>query len=109
MKRLIVTYNQIEGFHRYPDAPDFCAYLKERHRHLFVIRCSFIVTHNEREIEINQRQRDIESFLQTNYGKPCEFGGMSCESIAEILLMEFPCIDSVTVLEDGYGGATLSR
>ena len=34
---------------------------------------------------------------------------MSCESIAEWLLNELPELSYVEVLEDGYGGAALTR
>lgn len=109
MKRQVITYNQIEGFHRYPNAPKFCKYLESRHRHIFVIRCRFDVTHNEREIEINEMQREIKNYLHTKYCEPCEFGTMSCESIAEDLLRQNPGMVSAEVLEDGYGGAALTR
>lgn len=109
MKREVITYNQIEGFHRYPDAPEFCNYLEARHRHIFVIRCRFTVTHCNREIEINAMQRAIEGYLYDRFNYPCEFGELSCEHIAEELLSHFAGMVSAEVLEDGYGGASLTR
>ena len=109
MKKFVETYNCIEGFHYYPNAPEFCKYLSARHRHLFVIRCSFEVNHNNREIEINDMQKKIEDTLHNWYGTPCEFDGLSCESIANNLLLEFNSMVKCTVLEDGYGGATLTK
>lgn len=109
MKRQVITYNLAEGFHRYPDAPEFCKYLEDRHRHVFVIRCRFDVTHNEREIEINEMQHAISEYLCARYGHPCEFNDMSCEAIAEDLLRQYPGMISAEVLEDGYGGAALTR
>lgn len=109
MKREVITYNAIEGFHRYPDAPGFCDFLGKRHRHVFVIRCRFEVTHNEREIEIIEQQRKIDNAIGIRFGKPAEFGDLSCESIAEFLIDSFDNIVEVEVLEDGYGGASLSR
>ncbi len=108
MKRRVETFNAIEGFHHYPDAPSFCSYLAARHRHIFEIRCSFDVNHNEREIEINETQKQIEAVLHIKFGTPCEFGSMSCESIAEYLIKSTGAA-SVQVLEDGYGGASLSE
>lgn len=108
MKREVLTYNEVIGFHNYPDAPKWCSYLGHRHRHVFVIRCRFEVSHNEREIEINEQQLQIDNFLHLKYGSPCEFKGMSCESIAEVLIEQFKCTQ-VEVLEDGYGGAALTR
>lgn len=109
MKRYINTYNCIEGFHLYPNAPISCDYLSNRHRHMFIIRCDFEVEHNERQIEINTMQNDIELALWNEFNAPCEFGDMSCESIAEWLLNHYDNMCKVQVLEDGYGGATLTR
>lgn len=109
MKRQVITHNEVPGFHRYPNAPKFCAYLSQRHRHIFNIRCYFNVSHNEREIEINTAQLDIEKHLKERFGYPCEFGDMSCESICEYLLNSYRELDRVEVTEDGYGGASLTR
>lgn len=109
MKREVITYNAIEGFHRYPDAPKEVQYLADKHRHIFVIHCKFGVTHNEREVEIIQAQSLIADLLESRFGKPCDFGALSCESIAELIMDEFPEITNVEVLEDGYGGASLTR
>lgn len=109
MKREVITHNEIEGFHRYPDAPAFCAYLANRHRHVFVVRCHFTVSCNEREIEIIDRQREISEAIGRQFGQPAEFGCFSCEDIAEFLMGEFDDMSYCKVLEDGYGGAALSR
>lgn len=109
MKAYVDTFNQIEGFHRYPNHPYFCEYLCKRHRHMFVIRCKFSVDDLNREIEINQQQQIIETRLKEKFGSPCEFEHMSCEMIADWLMKEFPSISQVQVLEDGYGGSTLTR
>ena len=109
MKRKVLTYNAIEGFHRYHNAPEFCAYLSARHRHIFVIRCEFEVSHNEREIEINEQQHVIEKMLAKRFGTPCEFDDMSCETIAELIMKEYKSCTKAEVKEDDYGGASLSR
>ena len=109
MKRKVLTYNAIEGFHRYPNAPEFCTYLSARHRHIFVIRCEFEVSHNEREIEINEQQHVIEKMLTKRFGSPCELVDMSCETIAELIMKEYKSCTKAEVKEDDYGGASLSR
>lgn len=109
MKRFIITHNELVGFHRYPNAPEFCSYLSARHRHVFVIECQFKVSHNERELEINEMQEQIKKRLVLDFGQPCEFGDMSCESIAEHIMNCFDNCCKVTVLEDGYGGASFTR
>lgn len=109
MKREIITYNGIQGFHKYPNAPVRVGYLSFVHRHVFVIKCKAEVTHNEREIEIITEQDKIENTLQESFGYPCMFNDMSCESIAQFLLSKLPELNYVEVLEDGYGGAALTR
>lgn len=109
MKREVITYNEIQGFHCWPDASRNVAYLASQHRHIFVIRCRAVVSHNEREIEINTEQDHIAFMLENAFGKPCKFKDMSCESIAEWLLDNLPELNYVEVLEDGYGGAALTR
>lgn len=108
MDKFVETYNAVVGFHRYPTAPQFCLYLAARHRHVFVVRCSFAVEHNNRQVEINERQNEIEAYLCAKYGRPCEFGDMSCEDIAEELIGRFGA-SGVQVLEDGYGGAKIAQ
>lgn len=109
MSVFVNTYNEIIGFHYYPDAPNFCSYLGHKHRHVFVVRCKFLVSHSNRDIEINDMQERIESFLVGKYGTPCDFGSMSCEQIAEVLIRNFSYMVESVVLEDGYGGATFTR
>lgn len=109
MKREVITYNEIQGFHYYPTAPSSVGYLSNVHRHIFVVRCKAEVSHNEREIEIITQQDKIEQTLKKDFGYPCEFGAMSCESIAQHLLERMPELNYVEVLEDGYGGAALTR
>lgn len=109
MIRKVITYNQVLGFHAYPDAPMPCSYLSARHRHMFVIRCKFKVSHNNREIEINTMQEQLAGALQDEFGTPCEFGSYSCEDIAQWLLNLFSEMLEVEVLEDDFGGAAIQR
>ncbi|MBO7734277.1 MAG: hypothetical protein J6S67_17055 [Methanobrevibacter sp.] len=109
MKREILTYNEIQGFHNYPTAPNSVKYLSFIHRHIFVIKTRCQVSHNEREIEIITQQDKIAKKLKDQFGYPCMFGNMSCESIAEWLLNNIEELTYVEVLEDGYGGAALTK
>ena len=109
MKKQVITFNMIEGFHRYPDAPSYCSYLSARHRHIFNIRCWWNVSHNYRELEINHVQNIIADDIKKNFGSPAKFKGMSCEDICEYLLNLYPQVEKVEVTEDGYGGASFTR
>lgn len=109
MIKKVITYNQVIGFHSYPDAPESCIYLSERHRHVFIIHCEFEVSHNNREIEINTMQERLAVALQDEFGAPCEFGSSSCEDIAQWLLNRFPEMSEAKILEDGFGGSVIQR
>lgn len=109
MKKYVITHNSVEGFHYYPDAPKFCEYLQHNHRHMFEIRCKIEVSYNNREVEINEMQRKIKDELNRRFGNPCDFKSYSCEDIAEYLLDKYDNMKSVQVLEDGYGGAEITR
>lgn len=105
---LVLTKNNVEGYHKYEDAPESVAFLKDKHRHIFEITCQFEVSHEDRQIEIIMQQWEIEKYLCEKYGSPCEFGSMSCESIARELLEHFNAYE-VKVLEDGAGGAIVRK
>lgn len=106
----IITHNQIIGSHYWKDAPVQYAYLRNLHRHVFTIRCKFEVSHEDREIEINDMQDTIEDAIKHKFGKSVGigagvcFGGMSCEQIATWCIDYFGCTEC-EVLEDGFGGA----
>jgi hypothetical protein len=109
LKKKVVTHNSIEGYHYYPDAPKEVEFLKYPHRHLFDIRCQFKVTDSNREVEIFIQQGAIDMIITKHFGKPADFGDMSCEMIGEWILNEFDNCIEVEVLEDGKGGAVIQR
>ena len=81
-KVIWVTFDKV-GFHKYPDAPDEVAYLRDRHRHVFKFRVTVEVTHNDREIEFHM----LKNWLMSLYdSKALEVDYKSCEMLAEDLL-----------------------
>lgn len=101
----IITRNSIRGFHCWPGAPDRLKFLRHKHRHVFEITCVIPVTHADRQREIIETEIEIDNYLTARYGNGhMELGAMSCEMLAKELADKFGC-QSVTVLEDGYGGA----
>lgn len=92
------------GFHNWAGAPDKYAYLRDRHRHEFAIECRMEVEDADREVECNDLKESVEGYLREQFGSPCEFGGMSCEHIAQDLVMAFG-LSGCKVLEDGLNGA----
>ena len=105
---LVLTKNNVEGFHAWGNAVKEVEFLRDRHRHIFNIYCQFEVNHEDRQIEIFMQEREIEKYLHNKYGKPCEFGNMSCEAIAQEILCKFNAHE-VKVLEDEGGGAIVRR
>ncbi len=104
MKTIVWVGTMFEGFHRWVDAPDDVAFLRDYHRHIFEVRLGIAVTDTNREVEFFQLKRKVDGFILDNYeGRYFEF---SCEQIAEVLLNEFKA-DFVEVSEDGENGAII--
>ena len=108
MKIFVTT--EFEGLHRWANAPEQTAFLRQFHRHIFKVRLEIEVRHDDRELEffdVKQRlNRGIKVVLNTN-------DAGSCEQIATKLLnylaqylkgREMTC----EVSEDGENGAIVS-
>jgi hypothetical protein len=111
MTVLVETYNEVPGLHYWPEAPDEVCFLRNKHRHIFCIRCFFEVNHTNRERELYITQGEIEQYFSDKYprNEHCiDFGEMSCEMIAVDLMKGLGCI-SCEVLEDGKGGALVRK
>lgn len=111
MKKYIQCYIEIEGMHRWENAPRRFEYLSHLHRHTFKIRTVFEVIDDNRQIEFIQKERDIKNFLLKEFGDEeglCNFGGMACEHIAKKIIQKFHA-EACQVLEDGEGGALYVR
>ena len=100
----VVRFTQ-EGWHNWSGATGKREYLASRHRHLFYFEVSLEVFHNDREVEFH----DLLDFCKANTGAP-EFGGVSCENIAESLAKKITLRYEgrraiVSVFEDNEVGA----
>lgn len=87
-KSVIVNVKQV-GFHRWPDAPERRAYLRDKHRHVFTFRVEVGVLHTDRDVEFHTLQDDITGWLADLYpwdgaAPPFgyDFGTRSCEQLA---------------------------
>lgn len=112
-KNEVVVRLSIEWLHCWPTCEiEEVYYLRNPHRHMFHIEAIKSVTHNDREVEIIMLKRGIENFLTLKYRntefKLCVFEAMSCEDIAQEILLEFD-LSSCQVLEDNenWGRASL--
>jgi hypothetical protein len=96
---------QVPGQHRWPDAPEEVAFLRHDHRHLFGIVAEWEVDHGNRAIEFFLAQQKVHQLLLALWPihrVVVDFGAMSCEDIAERLLLSLrPHPRRVTVSEDG--------
>lgn len=106
MNRFVTIRLQVEGIHYWPGADSIpeVSFLKHPHRHMFHVECGKRVEGSDREIEIITFKRNVEEFLQAFGG---DFGAMSCEMIAEMILERFHC-EWVSVSEDDENGALIA-
>lgn len=100
---------QVPGFHRWPDAPDYRAYLRDRHRHLFHVRVAVSVSQYSREVEFHDLQDEMLRHLGALSDGGVDFGIWSCETIARALGRSLRsdglAVSQVEVSEDGENGA----
>ena len=109
---------QYEGVHRYPEAPEQVAYLRNPHRHVFGVRVEVQVFDDDREIEFILLKHQVNDYLQSHFDGDgvWQMGRLSCEQVCKgILKYLFAFVKwpeqrfwSVTVDEDGENGATVS-
>lgn len=104
IKQIIVTTN-FSAFHLWPEAPDWCDYLKNKHRHLFYVEIIKSVNHSNRDIEFISLKKEVDDYIYTQF-KDYIFT-YSCEHIAKILLSEFKAVQ-VKVMEDNENGAIVT-
>lgn len=109
MNTYVLTYNEIEGIHYWENAISPVEFLKHPHRHVFVIKCQFEVTDDDRQIEIIIQQNKIKDYIEKKFGYPALFKNMSCEMIAKDIILNFKNCSICEILEDGYGGAKVRR
>lgn len=102
----------VEGTHCWPNCPlEEVSYLRDRHRHVFVIRAFKNVTHNDRDCEFIVLKHRIRDHLYEHYydnvSRLCEFNHMSCEDIAEELISVFD-LSACEVSEDDENGCRIT-
>lgn len=105
IKEIIVSF-EFEHVHRWPDCNvKGVTYLKYPHRHVFKGRAWKHVHDANREIEFIDFKHKILQFIKEQFG---ETSTMSCEMMAESILIAFKC-DKVEIMEDGENGAVVRR
>lgn len=78
------------GYHKWKDAPDQVAFLKNLHRHKFYGTATIEVTHDDRELEffmvLNEIETEIMPFMYLSCEKVKGTPISSCEQQAEYVL-----------------------
>lgn len=119
MKQFIYVTLQKEGIHAYPAAAtdpslatgdwDDVSFLATQHRHIFHIKVTLEVKHNNRDVEFIQFKRWLER--QMNHDGALALNNKSCEMIGEDIIAKVRNHIGddrqiiVDVSEDGENGA----
>lgn len=103
------------GLHCWPSCNiDRVNFLRYSHGHTFYFRLYFEVEKLDRELEFFDVKDEVISFLEKKFSSNehpshiLNFGSMSCEHLATLLLNEFQC-SKVEVSEDNLDGAIVER
>ena len=105
MQSYVWTQLQFEGFHCWPNAPEEVSFLRDRHRHLFHVKVSWLVSHADRDLEFFIQQKKVRKLIDEKLKDPST-ANYSCEHWAEYLYTACGASE-VTVSEDGENGATV--
>jgi len=120
--KIIVTHT-FEGIHKWDEAPDDVAFLRNWHRHLFTVRLH-IPIHGDREKEFLMMQERLRRIINgrlplwemptdridtNNRGPVLMRKVASCESIASMILNAFPDASCCEVWEDMENGAVVEQ
>lgn len=115
-KTLVIATFRMVGFHRWKDAPEPVAYLRDSHRHEFKYRVEVEVTHGDRDIEFHLLKRHCLLTLRLMYPfshtDELDFGERSCEHLAQELHASLTRdnyrVAAIEVWEDSECGARLT-
>ena len=93
MRTFITVKNWFEGVHRYEFAPEEVKFLRNDHRHIFIITSKIEVFREDRELEFIMVKHLIDQFL-LDRGFVWHMGTLSCEQVA---------IQIYNLLKEKYG------
>lgn len=108
----ITVKTQKIGFHHWKDAPREVAYLRQSHRHVFLVAFTIHdLNHNDRDQEFHLVQKWVTERFDHVLDVAAE-DGMSCEMMAQALCIEgrvkYRSRITCTVSEDGENHATVT-
>lgn len=119
MKRWIWINTSFQATHQWAECPhNDVAFLRDCHHHMFFVKVSTTVEHNDRDIEFLRFKKLVDDSIDNLYGtdRIKELGRKSCEDIAEELYNKLIQTDSnlayrkfdIEVSEDNLVGARLN-
>ena len=106
MKTTVWITTQFRAFHRWKDAQDNVVFLRDYHRHVFHVKLGMKVSHDNREIEFFNFQKNADLYIFDHFMDALL--ELSCEQIAIELLKEFSG-SFCEVSEDGENGALVEE
>lgn len=105
---------EFEGYHKWPDAPEGRAYLGNMHRHIFKVKVTARVTHEDRQIEFHELKDRVNEVIANHLGwvkTPEGQCAWSCENMAVVIGAKLRTddidVETVSVSEDGECGAEI--
>lgn len=104
---LVWVTDRFAGFHKWDTAPREKNFLQNRHRHLFHVKLTVQVEHDDRDVEFFELKDELTEVLHqiSEYGQDCG----SCEMIAKRICNDITesgyKVHSVEVSEDGENGS----
>jgi hypothetical protein len=110
MHTFVWVTSHFAGYHRWKDAPEKVAFLRDWHRHVFHVKLSVRVEHADRAIEFFILKEKLDNVLQTEFNQ--QRFEYSCESIALKIIELMKADEGVDVAmcevsEDNENGATV--
>lgn len=60
MLKVIYINTSFVGFHRWDSAPEEVAFLRDLHRHIFNVKVTVEVSHNDRDVEFFLLKKDVD-------------------------------------------------
>lgn len=104
---IIWVRTQFVAFHRWPEAPNEVAFLRDFHRHVFHVELSVVVGHDDREVEFFTLKKALDEVLCLHFEGT--YSRKSCEQFAKDIAgwFNYLTVGKITVSEDGENGATV--
>ena len=105
----LVIKNGFVAYHYWKNAPKEVKFLRNPHRHIFLVATQIPVTKEDRKLEFFIIQRSIAKYLRANFSE--KTFSYSCEKFASLIKVyldkKYKTNCSVGVFEDGENGAVV--